>query len=315
MVLSDAAVELGKTVKVHVPHAGIDYGFSGRVCHLGNLETVNTALHEAPWLQLQRPSTFGLELTPGSKVAAMELCKQIRQERALLNLRVTCVPQLPKSLAQTFHQFGIKVETAQTLPAADDALPPIILVDVSVCSTIELVLLEELRKRSVIIGIASMPITDKVRESHASALPGVFSMPHQVDQLVRHIEDFFAPIDRKFPRIQQAFSATIQTHSGEKVAAQGVNLSLHGCGVELMEALEPGAKIRGTLAMDEAIDAYSFRGEVVYCVPVGDHYRAGITFRIHPPADISYQKFLSVRFLKQLRARWEHQLNGAHAGV
>jgi hypothetical protein len=307
MVLSEHEGRKGDKIALQIPYGAETYAIEGTVKHTGTRLNREEALEAAPWLNVERPRVFGLELAPASVATATKLCARLTDERKLLNLRVTCVPAVPKGLTQVLQQYGSRVESLRELPEEFKDLPPILLIDVSTCSLAELDRVLTLRRRSVVIGIASTPITDKLRSQLASRLPGIFVLPFQNENLVRHIEDFFAPVDRKFPRIEEPFTV-LTKRGGGTLALDGLDLSLHGCALASPTAIEPGSELEGTLAMDQAIDAYPFRGKIVYCLPSGGTFRIGLSFEIQGKAVASYQKYLSSRFLKQMRARWEEQL-------
>lgn len=312
MVVSDVEAAPGTTVTARIPYGADEYALTATVRHNGEHADTAAALREAAWLPVSRATILGLEFHPSVLDKAAALCKRVRSERALLNLRVTCIPGVPKGLSPIFARHHVKVETLQALPEALDAMPAIVLIDISNCTLAELQRLTQLRRRSVVIGVATTPITDKERAAAAAKLPGVFVLPFQADTLARHIEEFFGPVDRKFPRIEEPFTVLLKLGGGV-VAAEGVNLSLEGCAVLTDRELHAGAELQGTLAMDQALDAYPFTGRVVYCVKEGAGYRLGVHFALKASTVESYQRYLSSRFLKQLRQRWEEQLRSTPA--
>jgi hypothetical protein len=307
MVLAGTPLKVGATVRLEVPYGAAVFNFAGVVRHTGENADPAEALSAAPWLRFDQPTLFGVEFVSHSQASAQAFCARLASERALLNLRVTCVPGVPKGLTTVFQRAGIAVETLRNIPEQFDP-PPILLVDLSTCSLGEAGRLPDLRRRSVVIGIATSPLTEPARAKIAMQLPGLFVLPFQNESLIRHVEEFFAPIDRKFPRLEEPFTLLVRPRPGETRALEGVNLSLHGCAFVADTAYALGAEIEATLAMDQAIDAYPVRGRIVYCLAEGDRFRVGVNFEVPEPADVSYRKYLSARFLKLLRARWEEQL-------
>lgn len=312
MVLSDVEAAPGATVTARIPYGADEYALTGTVKHNGENADTAAAMREADWLPVSRATILGLEFHPNVLNKAHELCKRIRSERSMLNLRVTCIPGVPKGLTPIFARHQIKVETLPALPEKLDDMPAIVLVDISACTNDELGRLLQLRRRSVVIGVATTPITDRDRAATAAKLPGVFVLPFQADTLAKHIEDFFGPVDRKFPRIEEPFTVLLK-QTGGVVAVNGVNLSLEGCALLTDREMGPGTELTGTLAMDQALDAYPFTGRVVYCVPEGGSYRLGVHLTLKGNTVDSYQRYLSSRFLKQLRQRWEEQLRSTPA--
>lgn len=307
MVLAGRPLKRGDNVRIEVPYGAAVFTLAGEVRHTGENANADEALAAAPWLRFDEPWVFGMEFLPHSLPSAQALCSRIVAERSLLNLRVTCVPHVPKGLATVFQRAGIAVETLAALPDGEEH-PPILLVDLSMCTPAEAARLPEMRRRSVIIGVASTPLTDPARAKAAAELPGVFQLPFQNEHLFRHVEEFFGPVDRKFPRLDEPFTVLYHPRAGETKALEGVNLSLHGCALLSDVPFELGAEIEATLSMDQAIDAYPVRGRVVYCLADDKKYRLGVNFEVAEPAGLSYRKYLSARFLKFLRTRWEDQL-------
>lgn len=307
MVLSDVEASPGATVTARIPYGADEYALTGTVKHNGENADTRAALREAAWLPVSRATILGLEFHAAVLAKAAELCMRIRSERSMLNLRVTCIPGVPKGLAPIFTRFQVAVETRLALPEKLDEMPPIVLVDIAACTQSELERLPQVRRRAVVIGVATTPITGKDRAAAAAKLPGVFVLPLQADALARHIENFFGPIDRKFPRIEEPFTVLLKRDDGV-VAVEGANLSLEGCALLTEREMRTGTLLTGTLAMDQALDAYPFTGRVVYCVKEGAGYRLGVHFTLTGATIDSYQRYLSSRFLKQLRQRWEEQL-------
>ncbi len=308
MALADMEAAVGETVALEVPYGVDRFTVRGTVRHVGEYPLIEQALHEHEWLRLVHPRVFGLELDAASREASAEVCRRIQQERQFLELRLLCVPGMPKGLPPVLKYYGVKAEVHQNLPEKLPVTPPIVIMDVSTCHAEEIERLERLRRRALIIGVATTPISDPVRAAFASSLPAIFVLPHQSETLVQHIANFFAPVDRRMPRIDETFSAVLKTERLANIQADGLNLSTNGCAVLVDKVIPKGTALEGVLSMDRAIDAYPFAGRVIYCVAQGDRFRLGVSLQVKDPAAISFQKYLSSRFLSGLRAQWEQML-------
>lgn len=307
MAASDAIVNPGTEVAIVVSYGERTFKLNGRVVHAGDYPTMRETIEAADWLRLRSPIVFGLQLDESCQVDSTTLCSLVARDRELMQLRALALPAIPRALAAIFERFRVRIETH--VPS-EEPLAPVLVVDLATCSRSDLERLPILRGRTVLIALSTGELTDPLRLRAAATLPRVFSLPMQMGELQSHVERLLAPIDRKFPRLQDPFLAIFEATDGRRWVARGLDLGIHGCAVALPEPLEPGLFIRGSLAMDETIDRYPFEGRVIYCVPFATSFRVGFNITVLSPADRSYHQYLSARFLAQLRGRWEQQLLG-----
>lgn len=307
MALTEQPRTVGETIALSLRYGVRNYRLSGKIRHVSNNASVSGLAKFDLSLVKGKPQVVGVKFDTESVPASQQLCATIAEERQLMAIRVACIPVIPDFLDTTFQRFRVEPACYENVVDLVPS-PQLVLVHLNSRDKQELAGLSKIARKSVVLGVITEPLSDAAAEAAGNCCTGLFVLPHHSQGLTRQIENFLAPIERKFPRIEEDFSAVLTLEHGERVSAAGIEYSLEGCSVTSAQPVPIGSRVRGSLILQGAIRSFSFRGEVVYAQQQRSGYKLGLRYHIDPTALSSYKAFLRKYFNRQLQRQWRLQL-------